>query len=137
MLIKGNKILLGKRKNSHGAGQWSFPGGHIEWMEDEETSMLRELEEETGLLPTDVDNFTRLMWSQNFFPEENKHYITLFYALRQITDTPVRNMEPEKNEGWEWFDPEQLPSPLFGGIRELMAVEEFPSDIGRFLWGDK
>jgi len=29
MVIKESKVLLGKRKNAHGAGDYAFPGGKI------------------------------------------------------------------------------------------------------------
>lgn len=43
IIRRKSKVLLGKRKNSHGAGTWCFPGGHLEYKES-----LRELKEETG-----------------------------------------------------------------------------------------
>ena len=69
------KVLLGKRKGSHGAGEWSFPGGHLEFGEEPEGCAAWELYEEAGLL---LDNAHRGPYTNDIFAEEGKHYITLY-----------------------------------------------------------
>lgn len=50
LVIRGNKILLGKRKNKvgDGDGTWGLPGGYFEHNENMQQAAARELLEETG-----------------------------------------------------------------------------------------
>ena len=49
-VYEGNlKVLLVKRKNHPFIGDWAMPGGFIEFEEDMEQAVLRELKEETSI----------------------------------------------------------------------------------------
>lgn len=50
VVLKGTQILLIRRGSNPGRGKWSIPGGMVEPGEVPEDAVLRELEEETGLL---------------------------------------------------------------------------------------
>lgn len=115
LVIKDGKLLLGKRKGSHGAGEWSFPGGHLEFGESVEECATRELIEETGLKALSMEMGP---WVNDIM-DENKHYVTLFVIVDKFAGNP-QLLEPEKCERWEWFDIRSLPSPLFTPIRSLI-----------------
>lgn len=48
-IVKGDKLLLIKRNKEPFAGHWGMAGGKIEFGEDYNDAIVRELEEETGL----------------------------------------------------------------------------------------
>ena len=111
-VIKDSKILLGKRKGSHGAGLWSLPGGHLEAGETFEGTCRRELLEEIGvdiILP-----FTKVDFSEDFFEENDSHYVTCYFMVsgKNVPDE-VPPVEPDKCEEWAWFSREDVPTPLF------------------------
>jgi len=81
-VIKGNKILFGKRKKSHGDGCWSFPGGHLEFNEEICDCATREVAEETGL---QIKNIKHWVFTNDIFKQEDKHYVTLF-VLAEVMD---------------------------------------------------
>lgn len=108
MIFKDGKILLGKRKGSHGAGEYAFPGGHLDYMESFENCAKRETFEETGM---QIENI-RLVYLANIVVYDPKHYVNAMLAVDWVSGDPVV-CEPEKCEGWEWFDLENLPSPIF------------------------
>ena len=50
LIVKNGDILIGKRRvNDLGGGLWEFPGGKIEYGENRESALIRELKEELGI----------------------------------------------------------------------------------------
>jgi 8-oxo-dGTP diphosphatase len=111
MVFKDRKVLLGKRKNSHGTGEYAWPGGHMEYMESFEQCAKRELKEETGI---EIENikFLRLLNFKDYAP---KHYIDIGLTADWKSGEP-QILEPEKCESWGWYDLNDLPNPLFKSL---------------------
>ena len=116
VVIKGNKVLLGKRKNAHGEGSWCFPGGHLEFNESVEECAVREVREEIGI---EIKNLRLGPFTNDVFEKEGKHYVTLF-VIAEYASGKAKVMEPEKCEKWAWFEWNRLPEPLFLPIQNLL-----------------
>lgn len=116
IVTKNQKILLGKRRSSLGAGCWQFPGGHLEFNESVETCAKREVSEETGLT---IQNIRLGPFTNDIFEPEGKHYVTLF-VIAEHAQGVAQVTEPQKCERWEWFDWDNLPQPLFLPIENLI-----------------
>lgn len=125
MVMKEGKVLLGKRKGAHGEGQFAWPGGHMEYMESFEQVAKREVKEETGM---DIENvrFLRLYNLKEYAP---KHYVDIGLIADWRNGEPIV-MEPSKCEGWDWYDMDALPSPLFSTIPTY--IEAFKT--GKNFW---
>lgn len=108
MILKNGKALLGQRKGSHGAGEFAFPGGHVEYLESFEDCVRREVREETGLEIKNI-RFLRLYNLKEYAP---KHYADLAFAADWKSGEP-EVLEPNKCESWDWYDLDNLPSPVF------------------------
>lgn len=107
MVIKDNHILLGKRKGSHGAGEYAFTGGHLEYMESFEECAMRETLEESGIKIKNI-KFQFIMNLLQFAP---KHYVHIGLIAEWESGEP-ENLEPENCEGWDWYRMDQLPEPI-------------------------
>lgn len=111
MVLKDGKVLLGKRKSSHGEGEYAWPGGHLEYMESIVGCAKREVMEETGM---EIENvrFLRLLNLKDYAP---KHYIDIGLVADWKSGEP-KVLEPEKCDGWEWYSLDSLPEPLFSTL---------------------
>lgn len=111
LIFKDGKVLLGKRKSSHGAGEYAFPGGHLEYMEGFQECARRETKEETGM---EIDNI-RFSCLNNVKKYHPKHYVHIGLTADWKSGEP-KIMEPDKLESWDWYDIDHLPQPLFDTI---------------------
>jgi len=96
IVLKDDKVLLGKRKGSHAEGTWNFPGGHLEFGENVEECAKREVKEEAGI---EIKNIKAGPYTNDIFDQE-KHYITLF-LISEYDSGEVRVMEPDKCDEWD------------------------------------
>lgn len=71
IIIRNNQVLLIRRKNVHGAGSWSTPGGHLDFGETPEQCAIRETQEEVGIEIKDV----RFVAATNDFLKQMKSTI--------------------------------------------------------------
>lgn len=114
-ILDGNDVLMGKRLGAHGAGSWSFPGGHLEHGESFEEAAAREVLEETGLV---IDTPRFITATNNIIGPNKLHYVTIFLTAAHPGGEPVTK-EPEKCAGWHWAPIDALPEPLFEPVEVL------------------
>jgi 8-oxo-dGTP diphosphatase len=119
MLFKDGKILLAKRKNSTGAGEYCWPGGKMEFGESFAECAKRETREETGLEITNI-RFLRLMNLK--YENPAKHFVDIELMADWQSGEP-KLLEPEKFESWAWYDLNELPEPLF--LPQKTALEAY------------
>ena len=115
------EVLLGLRQGSHGAGEWSFPGGHLEFGEKIFETAKREAKEECGL---DVDKFELISVADEmrYIKSDGKHYLNIgIKAVYQGGEPKV--LEPAKCKEWRWFSLDNLPNRIFEGTE--LAINNF------------
>jgi len=126
ILVKDNKVLLGKRGTYNGNpmleyGKWGLIGGFVERDENLEEALKREIKEETGC---DATSFTLFHIKDNpDRPHEDRQNISFHYIV-----TPIRLAREKDWESTEvsWIKIDALP-PL-----ESLAFDHGES-IGYYL----
>lgn len=89
--LRGDQVLLIKRGTPPRLGQWSLPGGRLEWGETTPVAALRELAEETGVqaeLLGLVDVVDGLFTARET-GQVTRHYVMIDYAARWVAGEPV------------------------------------------------
>lgn len=105
---KDGRILLGKRKGSHGAGEYSFPGGNLEYGESFEECAKREVMEECCVEIRNI-KFRLVANVYKYYPRQD---IYIGFTADWHRGAP-QLLEPEKCESWGWYELNDLPKPLF------------------------
>jgi 8-oxo-dGTP diphosphatase len=116
IILKDNKVLMAKRRGKFGNGTWGTFGGHLEFGESFEKCVKREAKEELGI----EIGIKKLISLSNLIDNEH-HYVDMVFLVELIKGDP-KILEPEKHEDLEWFDIDNLPSPLFISIEKAMEA---------------
>ncbi|MBI5530913.1 MAG: NUDIX domain-containing protein [Candidatus Doudnabacteria bacterium] len=118
MLFKDGKILLGKRKGHVGFGTYGWPGGKQEFKESFAACAKREVMEEAGIEISDI-KFLRLM---NYISENGTHFCDIQLTAQWFSGEP-KTLESDKCEGWQWYNINNLPEPMFEPT--ITAIEAY------------
>lgn len=130
LIQKDDRYLLTLRtekKESHSSfhNKWQLPGGGVEFGEQVEDALRREIREELGveaelvaLIPKIVSRVRNKMW----------HGVFICYQCKLVDETAPIVLNHEASE-WKWFTKEEIVDlEKLDGIDELIAVVEKTSE---------
>lgn len=102
------KVLLIQRGSEPFKGAWAFPGGFMEIDETTEQCAIRELEEETGLVVTDIHQIGA--YSK---VDRDPRGRTITVAYLSIIDAPAEVRGQDDAAKAQWFPLSELPTLAF------------------------
>lgn len=96
------EILLQRRpEGKQMAGLWEFPGGKVEVGESPEIALVRELEEELGII-IDLKNLLPMTFASE--PLEERHLLMLLYICNEWRGEP----QPLDSAELRWLTPPEM-----------------------------
>jgi len=135
IVIEGGRVLLSRRKKgSHLAGLWEFPGGKAEAGEDPRAALRRELEEELGIL-THVGEIVDVTFHR--YEEADKAVLLLFFVAVREEGSPEPTAIDVAEVRWAdvfALDPAEFPPAdvaILSKVKELLHPVDRPRDQPR------
>jgi 8-oxo-dGTP diphosphatase len=115
---RGDEVLLIRRARGTAVGQWSIPGGRVEFGEGLKAAVAREVEEETGL-EVRVGRF--LGWAERMGDDPAPyHYFILDFAAAPV-DPSARPRPGDDADDVAWVRTNALETyPLVTGLAEFL-----------------
>lgn len=106
-------------------GCWDFGGGSIEFGETIEEALHREVKEEYGVVPLEVEflDYEEAKRNEN---DKISHWISFDFKVR-VDRSLVVNNEPEKHVELQWVKLTELPKPLHSLVDSFLKqnIEKF------------
>ncbi|MCX6806724.1 MAG: NUDIX domain-containing protein [Candidatus Berkelbacteria bacterium] len=124
MILKDNKVLLGKRHHDpkkadselHGEGSWTMPGGKMHFGETFEQTCYRETLEETSI-EINKNKLKLISLTNDKVPDA--HFVTIGFLCQDFTGKP-KVMEPDEITKWQWFEINKIPENIFPPSKKML-----------------
>lgn len=125
LIIRSQRILLGQRSATRAfyPGVWDAFGGHVEPNEQHEQTLIRELQEELGITPTQWNYLETISPSEA--KEESDLLILHLYLVTDWTGTPT-NRQLDEHSTIGWFS-------LAQATQLSLAHSMYPTIFARYL----
>ena len=102
---KISHVCLAMKKRRFGAGRWNGTGGKVEGSESVEDAVMRETQEEIGVV---VKNFKKIAELNFTFPHKKEwNQVTHVYFCEEWEGEPIETEEMNP----KWFEVDTLPFP--------------------------
>lgn len=109
---KGRFLMHKRSKNCRDEhGRWDNGGGAHEFGSTFEETVIREIEEEYGTTPFNLQFIKTYDAHRKLADGTPTHWVSIVYAA-QVNPKKVKNNEPYKIDELGWFNLDNLPSPL-------------------------
>lgn len=124
MIFRKKKVLLGKRHGDpkkadselHGEGNWTMPGGKLQFKEELEEAACREVFEETGIK---INKKKLKIISVANDIVKDAHFVTIGFLYKDFKGEP-KIMEPDEITEWKWFKLANLPTLIFFPSKKII-----------------
>jgi 8-oxo-dGTP diphosphatase len=132
-LERDNRILLLRRSNTgYEDGNYSLIAGHVEANESFSQCIMREAEEEAGILLNPKDLTVVHVMHRNSGLDKRHERIDVFFTAADWKGS-ISNKEPQKCDDLSWFPKDSLPSNIIPYIKQAIqhiAKQENYSEYG-------
>ena len=102
-------------------GKWDLPKGKAEKGEDDETTAIREVEEECSV-SVKIQHLITTTW--HYYPQRGKQMLkkTYWYAMKCLDDSKIQPQTIEDIEKVEWLNQSQLKPALNNTYNSILFV---------------
>lgn len=123
VLWSAGEVLLGKRASTCDApGLWCCPGGKADTPGLLVEHAVREIAEETGLVVAPETLRALPAWREYVDEHGQSFTVVYFERVGSINRSEARCAEPDRFEGWSFWDPFKLPNSMFEGEKLAIAA---------------
>jgi len=122
IIMFNGKALIIQRSSTDdvGADTWEFAGGKLDFGEDLEAALRREIQEETGLNVL-ID---KLLYATTFKAHKYRQIVILSYLCTAINDNVILSLE---HQDYLWANKKQilewLPKPIINSLNQYNVWE--------------